>query len=101
MIFRKRSMVVLTLFTVLGLSLFATPSRADLERYVRKPEAQFGWKLKEKIDSDQSGDRIYDLHFVSQTWQENAWEHQLQVYQPRAVAPNATMFLWVTGGSAS
>jgi PhoPQ-activated pathogenicity-related protein len=100
MIFCKRSMVVLTLFAVLGPSLFATPSQADLERYVRKPEAQFGWQLKEKIDSDQSGDRIYDLHFVSQSWQENAWEHQLQVYQPRAVAPNATMFLWVTGGSA-
>jgi PhoPQ-activated pathogenicity-related protein len=100
MIFRKRSMVVLTLFSALGLDLFATPSRADLERYVRKPEAQFDWKLKEKINSDQSGDRIYDLHFVSQSWQENAWEHQLQVYQPRAVAPNATMFLWVTGGSA-
>jgi PhoPQ-activated pathogenicity-related protein len=100
MIFRKRMTVVLTLFTALGSSLFATPGRADLERYVRKPEAQFGWKLKEKIDHEQSGDRIYDLHFVSQSWQGNDWEHQLQVYQPRAVAPNATMFLWVTGGSA-
>jgi PhoPQ-activated pathogenicity-related protein len=98
MIFATRSMVVLTSFTVLGLGLFAVPSQADLEQYVRKPEVQFGWKLKEKIE--QSGDRIYDLHFVSQSWQENAWEHQLQVYQPRTVAPNATIFLWVTGGSA-
>jgi PhoPQ-activated pathogenicity-related protein len=101
MIFRKRSSVVLGLFSALGLSLFATPSWADLERYVRKPEAEFGWKLREKIESQQSGDRIYDLHFVSQTWQENTWQHQLQVYQPRSVAPNSTMFLWVTGGSAS
>jgi PhoPQ-activated pathogenicity-related protein len=98
MIFRTRSMIGLVSFTVL--SLYATPSLADLERYLQKPEAQFGWKLKERIDSEQSGDRIYDLHFISQTWQENAWEHQLQVYQPRTVAPNATMFLWVTGGSA-
>jgi PhoPQ-activated pathogenicity-related protein len=67
---------------------------------VRKPEAEFGWQLKEKIESQPSGDRIYDLHFVSQTWQENTWQHQLQVYQPRNVAPNSTMFLWVTGGSA-
>ncbi|HJX80396.1 MAG TPA: PhoPQ-activated protein PqaA family protein, partial [Candidatus Udaeobacter sp.] len=101
MIFRKRSIVVLGLFSALGLSLFATPSWADLERYVRKPEAEFGWKLREKIESQQSGDRIYDLHFVSQTWQENTWQHQLQVYQPRNVAPNSTVFLWVTGGSAS
>ncbi|HXV84063.1 MAG TPA: PhoPQ-activated protein PqaA family protein [Candidatus Binatia bacterium] len=98
MILRKWSTMVLALF--FALSLFASSSRADLERYVRKPEAEFGWKLKEKIDSEPSGDRIYDLHFVSQTWQGNAWEHQLQVYQPRSVAPNATLFLWVTGGSA-
>jgi PhoPQ-activated pathogenicity-related protein len=101
MIFRKRSsIVVLALFSALALGLFATASWADLEGYVRKPEAEFGWRLKEKIESQQSGDRIYDLHFVSQTWQENTWQHQLQVYQPRNVAPNSTLFLWVTGGSA-
>ncbi|HSF58677.1 MAG TPA: PhoPQ-activated protein PqaA family protein [Candidatus Binatia bacterium] len=100
MVFRKQTMVAVTLFTALEASLFASPGRADLERYVRKPEAQYGWKLKEKIDREQSGARIYDLHFISQSWQENDWEHQLQVYQPRSVAPNATMFLWVTGGSA-
>jgi len=80
--------------------LIATPGWADLQEYVRKPEAQFEWKLKNKIDSEQSGDRIYDLHFVSQIWQENKWQHQLQVYRPLGVAPNSTMFLWVTGGSA-
>jgi PhoPQ-activated pathogenicity-related protein len=56
--------------------------------------------LKDKIDNGQSGDRIYDVYFVSQTWQEIKWEHQLQIYQPRDVAPNSTLFLWVTGGSA-
>ena len=98
MIFNKRSIVV-GLFFALALGLLATASWADLEGYVRKPEAEFGWRLKEKIESQQSGGRIYDLHFVSQTWQENTWQHQLQVYQPRNVAPNSTMFLWVTGGS--
>lgn len=100
MISRERSTFVIALCLALGLNLFATPSWADLERYVRKPEAEFAWKLREKIESQPSGDRIYDLHFVSQTWQENTWQHQLQVYQPRNVAPNSTMFLWVTGGSA-
>jgi len=100
MISRERSTFVIALCLALGLNLFATPSWADLERYVRKPETEFGWKLREKIESQPSGDRIYDLHFVSQTWQENTWQHQLQVYQPRNVAPNSTMFLWVTGGSA-
>ena len=80
--------------------MLPAPGWADLEQYVRKPEAELAWKLKQKIESEQSGDRIYDLHFVSQTWQGNPWEHQLQVYQPPSAAPNSTMFLWVTGGSA-
>jgi PhoPQ-activated pathogenicity-related protein len=100
MLLRNRFMIVLTLFACAEVSLIVTPGWADLQEYVRKPEAQFEWKLKNKIDSEQSGDRIYDLHFVSQIWQENKWQHQLQVYRPLGVAPNSTMFLWVTGGSA-
>jgi PhoPQ-activated pathogenicity-related protein len=91
-------MGVLTLFTFVGVSLIATAASADLQKYVRKPEAEFEWKLKNKIDS--AGEWIYDLHLVSQIWQENKWQHQLQVYRPVGVAPNSTMFLWVTGGSA-
>ena len=78
----------------------ATPAWADLEAYVRKAESEFGWKLKGKSESAESDDRIYDLHFISQNWQEHTWAHQLQVYQPRNAAPNSTLFLWVTGGSA-
>jgi len=99
MLSRKQFFVVLSLFVFVALILPPSPASADLEEYVRKPEPQFGWKLKEKIE--QAGDRIYDLHFVSQTWQGITWEHQLQVYQPASAAPNATMLLWVTGGSAN
>src|SRR5207247_10182461 len=73
---------------------------ADLHKHVGSPESAHEWKLKNKLDGEQSGDRIYDLQFVSQIWQENKWQHQLQVYRPRSVAPNSTIFLWVTGGSA-
>jgi PhoPQ-activated pathogenicity-related protein len=90
------------LFIALALCVFIivpTPAFADLGDYVRKPEPAFAWKLNGKIE--QAGGRIYDLHFVSQTWQGITWEHQLQVYQPASAAPNATMLLWVTGGSAT
>lgn len=97
MFYRKQSFVLLALFW--GLSLLPPVAFADLEGYVRKPEPEFAWKLKQKIE--QSGDRIYDLHFASQTWQGITWEHQLQVYQPAKAAPNATMLLLVTGGSAT
>jgi PhoPQ-activated pathogenicity-related protein len=97
---RNRFIVILTLGACAGVSLIATLGWADLQKYVDKPEAAFEWKLKNKLDGEQSGDRIYDLQFVSQIWQENKWQHQLQVYRPRSVAPNSTLFLWVTGGSA-
>ena len=100
MSFRKRLFVVLGLGICLGTRMTATPAWADLEAYVRKAESEFGWKLKGKSESEQSNDRIYDLHFISQNWQEHTWAHQLQVYQPRNAAPNSTLFLWVTGGSA-
>jgi PhoPQ-activated pathogenicity-related protein len=100
MFFGKQLFGVLALFAFVGMGLVATPGWADLEKYVRKSEAQFGWKLKDKTETEQSGDRIYDLQFVSQTWQGITWEHQLQVYQPKSVAPNSTIFLWITGGSA-
>ena len=82
-------------------SLIATPSSADLQKYVNKPEAAFEWQLKNKIDIEQSGDRIYDLQFVSQVWQGKKWQHQLQIYRPADAAPGSMTFLWVTGGSAT
>lgn len=100
MLLRNKFLIVLTLSACAGVGLIATSSWADLQKYLSKPEAAFEWQLKNKIDSEPSGDRIYDLQFVSQIWQENKWQHQLQVYLPAGVAPNSTMFLWVTGGSA-
>jgi len=100
MLSRKRFAIALWLYVWAGVDLIATPAWADLQKYVRRPESQYEWKLRNKIDNDQSGERIYDLQFVSQVWQENKWQHQLQVYQPPGVTPSSTMFLWVTGGSA-
>src|ERR1022692_3111867 len=73
--------------------------RADLLEYVKKADASFEWKLKEKIESDAGA--IYDLHLVSQTWQKIKWEHQLQVYVPKGVKPTETIVLWNQGGKAS
>ena len=100
MLVQIRLMVVVAFCACAAVSLNAHPAWADLQKYVSKNEAAFEWKLNNKIEGDQPAGRIYDLHFVSQTWQENKWQHQLQVYQPPGVAPNAKMFLWVTGGGA-
>jgi PhoPQ-activated pathogenicity-related protein len=73
--------------------------RADLLEYVKKPDASFEWKLKEKKETDAGV--IYDLYLVSQTWQKIKWEHQLQVYVPKGVKPTETIVLWNQGGKAS
>jgi PhoPQ-activated pathogenicity-related protein len=101
MYLQNRFMIVVGLFACAGVSLSATPGWADLEQFIRKPEPAFAWKQNGKTRHEPAGDLIYDLHFVSQTWQGNNWQHQLQIYQPQAVTPTATMLLWVTGGSAT
>ena len=93
--------ILLSLCVFAAASLIAPKSHADLQRYVDKPEPAFEWQVKNKIGREQTGDRIYDLQFVSQTWRGEKWRHQLQVYQPADATPGAKMFLWVTGGSAS
>lgn len=101
MFLRNRFMIVVGLFACAGLTFWATPLWADLETYIRKPEPAYAWKQNGKTSRAPAGDQIYDLHFVSQTWQGKNWQHQLQVYRPQSVAPAAMMLLWVTGGSAT
>ena len=101
MFLRNRFMIVVGLFACAGVSLLAATVWADLESYIRKPEPAYAWKQNGKPNRESEGDQIYDLHFVSQTWQGKNWQHQLQVYRPQSVAPAPMMFLWVTGGSAT
>jgi PhoPQ-activated pathogenicity-related protein len=97
--FHHRRGRVLWLSVVLFGGLVPLPARADLFDYVKKNDGKYSWKLKEKIKTDQG--TIYDLHLVSQVWHDITWEHQLQVYQPKDVAPNATMLIYNTGGTAN
>src|SRR5262245_14972947 len=79
-------------------AIIASPAQADLLEYVKKPDNSFEWKLKQKIEKDEG--TIYDLHLVSQTWQNIKWEHQLQIYVPKGVKPTETMVLYNQGGKA-
>jgi PhoPQ-activated pathogenicity-related protein len=96
---RLRGPAWLPVWAGLVAGLAAPAARADLQAYVNRPEPAFAWQFKGKTESAQG--TIYDLSLVSQTWQGVTWQHQLQVYQPKGVAPNATLFLWNTGGPAN
>jgi PhoPQ-activated pathogenicity-related protein len=81
-----------------GLVGAATPGagRAGLKDYVERPEPAFTWQLKGK--ASRPGGTVYELHLVSQVWQDIRWEHPIQVFVPDGVAPGGTMILWNTGG---
>jgi PhoPQ-activated pathogenicity-related protein len=81
------------LFGWLGLQ---TLSYADLNEYVKKADSTYSWKLKETQKLPQGN--IYVIRMVSQTWHDIKWEHDLVIYQPKDVKPQATMFLWNTSG---
>lgn len=87
------------LCAILAIGVAAATARAGLQEYVQKPDPSFTWKLVEKKETPQG--TVYDLQLTSQTWQDIPWKHQLQVYQPRDVKPQSTMFLWNTGGNAN
>lgn len=92
------------LFGLPGRPVVADPPAAGdipgaLQKYVARAEPAYKWELRGK--QSVGGGTIYDLHLVSQVWQEIPWEHQLQVYQPANVAPAATMLLYNTGGRAN
>jgi PhoPQ-activated pathogenicity-related protein len=97
---RSKRFIVVFLCACAAVGLLASVSRADLQRYVGKHETEFDWTVKSKMDSGGSGERIYDLQFVSQIWKGHRWQHQLQVYRPEGASPGSAMLLWVTGGSA-
>ena len=63
--FRKRFTTVLAICAFAGVGLIAAPSAANLERYVTTPESAFEWRVKDKIDREPSGNRIYDLQIVA------------------------------------
>lgn len=84
---------------VVALALAAGQARADLLKYVKKPEPEFSWKLKGQRDL--LGVKIYDLELTSQVWQTIRWTHDLVVVVPAKVEPTETMFLWNQGGKSS
>jgi PhoPQ-activated pathogenicity-related protein len=82
--------------SVVVLLAAAAGARADLSEYIKKEEPKYSWKLKKKSTGVQG--TTYELELVSQEWHDITWTHQLEVYQPRDVQPNATMLIYNTGG---
>ena len=87
------------ILSLLAITVFVSPTRADLKDYIKKDEPAFEWKLAEKNEYPQGV--TYHIQLVSQEWEKIKWQHSLVIYQPKGIKPRDVMFLWVTGGKPS
>ena len=65
--------------------------------YVAKPEPDYSWKLRKSLETPAG--KLYEIAMRSQKWQDITWDHLMYVYEPRNVACQDHMLLFVTGGS--
>src|SRR6185503_10790446 len=93
---------------IVGLILVCVASarlRADetaLDRYVRKPDPTYSWRVVREVKQDGATQFVVDLK--SQTWRTEkdvnhpVWQHWLTVVKPARPA-SKTAFLFISGGA--
>jgi PhoPQ-activated pathogenicity-related protein len=80
------------------------PDRTALDEYVAKPDANFHWECKEKIDTVTG--TYYLLAMTSQQWRteqevtHSVWTHWLSIYRPAKVTSTIAL-LTINGGSVT
>lgn len=79
-----------------------TAGETALDRYVKKPDATYQWKVLQEIKG--SGVTQYIVHLKSQTWRteqevnRTVWEHWLTIAKPDEVK-SPTAFMLIGGGA--
>lgn len=67
-----------------------------LHDYVKRPDAEFAWKVKGQREA--GGFRIDDLEVTSQRWQDIVWKHHVLIFHPTKNQHPNHLLLFVTGG---
>jgi PhoPQ-activated pathogenicity-related protein len=70
----------------------------ELENYVKRAEPDYAWSFKSKDETDAGVVYLYRL--VSQKWQGELWEHDLQIFVPKEATDRTSMVILNTGGAA-
>ncbi|MGL4420982.1 MAG: PhoPQ-activated pathogenicity-related family protein [Gemmataceae bacterium] len=83
---------------MVALAQAPTPGK-DFAEFLKKPEPDYSWSLKDKTATDAG--TIYTLDLTSQKWHDVVWKHGLQIIVPKSAAAKSTMVLWNQGGSPS
>jgi PhoPQ-activated pathogenicity-related protein len=71
-------------------------AHAGLDEYVKKPDASFAWS--QMSNHNTAAGAIIGLKLTSQVWQGITWKHSLTIYEPREIAFQDAMLLFITGG---
>ncbi|MDG3006910.1 PhoPQ-activated pathogenicity-related family protein [Paludisphaera mucosa] len=96
--FPHRGSLVAPLFAVAaGLVFAASPCRADLDEYVKKPDPAFAWKQVEEQETPAG--KVTALQLTSQVWQGITWTHSLRIYEAGKPDHDDAVLLFITGGS--
>jgi len=69
---------------------------ADLDDYVKKPDAAFSWK--ETSNQTTPAGTMHTLALSSQVWQGITWNHELAIYDPADLTYPDSVLLFITGG---
>lgn len=72
-----------------------TPETA-LQAYLHNNDKSFSWEVKDKLKAD--GVTFYQIQYISQTWQNIKWSHELMIMVPDKL-DYKTALLFITGGS--
>ncbi len=79
------------------LILLAVHARADLDDYVKAPDASYVWRLEATQEIPGVG-TVLTLELTSQTWQGIVWKHWLQVLRPTKLDYPDHAMLVISGG---
>lgn len=80
----------------------ASAEETALDRYVRKPDPTYGWKIAREVKGNGATQFIVDL--TSQTWRTEkdvnrpVWQHWVNIVKPDKVT-SKTAFLFIVGGA--
>lgn len=72
-----------------------TPGTA-LQSYLHNNDKSFSWEVKDQMKGD--GVTFYQIQYISQTWQDIKWSHELMIMVPDNLEYK-TALLFITGGS--
>jgi len=84
------------LCVLLAASLPGPVAGADLDDYVKQPDAAFSWK--ETSNQTTPAGAMHTLALNSQVWQGIAWNHELTIYDPADLTYPDSVLLFITGG---